>query len=249
MIYNLSSLIQLFAAIYLTMCFENTFLSRFWAPVTTKKINKAFEQLHLPKDVKPVVRDRIRFLPESFEKRMRKRGTFMLMLSVFLLIVIGFEKGIATRTGYTGLSFSYIVFAILVFIFFLRDRRIMRHWRGVYICTIILLGLFSIWTLIVPFCSCYGPFWMQYRFGLKFFAKVSIVIAVVLPVVWLLFVNWLYSNYYLKYVISELSKESDENKKNKDKVSGIEFYPDFIPLLRISLQEYRKEKGKPQKSN
>lgn len=242
MISNLSSLIQLFAAIYLTMCFENTFLSRFWAPVTPQRINKAFEQLRLPKDVKPIVKNRTRFLPESFEKRMRKRGTFMLIVSVFLLIVIGFEKGIATRTGYSGLSFGYIVFAILVFIFFLADRRIMGNWRGVYICISILLGLFSIWTIIVPFFSCYGSFWMQYRFWLKLLAKVSIILAVVLPVVWLLFVNWLYSKYYLKYVISELSKESNENKKSRDKVSGIEFYPDFFPLLRISLQERRKEK-------
>ena len=81
----------------------------------------------------------------------------------------------------------------------------------------------------------------------KVIAKAFIITAVVLPVIWLLFVNWLYSNYYLKYVISELLKESDENKKSKDKVSGIEFYPDFIPLLHISFQEYRKEKGKSPK--
>lgn len=88
---------------------------------------------------------------------------------------------------------------------------------------------------------------MQYNFWLKLLAKVSIILAVVLPVIWLLFVNWLYSNYYLKYVIYALSKESNENKNSRDKVSGIEFYPDFLPLLQISLQERRKEKKKKSK--
>ena len=128
MISNLSSLIQLFAAIYLTMCFENTFLSRFWTQDPRTKITETIKLLNLPKDVGPIVQERTESLPESFEKRMRKRGTFMFLVSVFLLIVIGFEKGIASHTGYLGLSFSYILFAIATVIIFICDRRIMKEW-------------------------------------------------------------------------------------------------------------------------
>ena len=227
MISNLSSLIQLFAAIYMTMCFENTFLSRFWTQDPRKKIAETLEQLHLPGDV----------------RRMRKRGTFMFLVSVFLLIVIGFEKGIATHTGYLGLSCSYILFALATVILFICDRRIMKEWGVGYRNIFIFFAVYTLLIIGIPFLPWYGPFWMQFCFWLKLSAKLSIIFAVVFPVVWSLYVNWLYSNYYLKYVISEL-EGVDDDEVIKERISRIDFYPDSPELLQISRKERRKEKKK-----
>ena len=246
MISNLSSLIQLFAAIYMTMCFENTFLSRFWTQDPRKKIAETLEQLHLPGDVRPIVQKRTESLPESFEKRMRKRGTFMFFVSVFLLIVIGFEKGIATHTGYLGLSCSYILFALATVILFICDRRIMKEWGVGYRNIFIFFAVYTLLIIGIPFLPWYGPFWMQFCFWLKLSAKLSIIFAVVFPVVWSLYVNWLYSNYYLKYVISEL-EGVDDDEVIKERISRIDFYPDSPELLQISRKERRKEKKKEEK--
>ena len=247
MISNLSSLIQLFAAIYLTMCFEDTFLSRFWTQNPFNKINETLEQSHLLDDVGLILKDRAKSLQESFEKRMRKRGTFMFLVTVFLLFVIGFEKGIATHTGYLGLSCSYILFAIATVAIFICDRRLMKEWGVGYRNTLIFLGFYTLMIIVVPLFPCYGPFRMQFCFLLKLIAKLSIIFAIVFPVVWSLYVNWLYSNYYLKYVISELEGVDDDDEI-KDRISKIDFYPDSPRLLRISRKERQKEKAKSKKS-
>ena len=114
MISNLAPLIQLFAAMYLTMCLDNDFLIHFWAPNYSTKINEAFNPLDMPEGVKQMAIFSTIPLAKSFERRMTKRGVLMLIVSVFLLIIIGFEKGIVTHTGYLGLSCFYILFAILM---------------------------------------------------------------------------------------------------------------------------------------
>lgn len=210
MISNLSSLIQLFAGIFLTMCLDNKVLRRFWTKDNPDRITVAFENLKMPEEVKPFAKTPTESLSKSFENRTTKRGTLMFILSVFLLIVIGFEKGIATHTGYLGLSCSYILFAIATVIYFMCDRSIMKEWLVGYRNIFYLLVGYFFLIIVVPFFPWYRPWGMQFSLWLKIIAKVCIVIAIILPVVWSLFVNWLYSKYYLNYVVSEVTTEIDD---------------------------------------
>lgn len=213
MISNLSSLIQLFATIYLTMSLDNEFLVHFWAPNYFTKIDEAFESFDLPQEAKQVAISSTTPIAKSFEKRMMKRGIFMFVISVFLLIIIGFEKGLVAHTGYLGLSCSYILFAIITICFFFYDRVFLEGPLYGYSRVSFFLAFYVFLILLVPYSAWYGSFWMQFSFEFKVVAKVLIVIAIVLPVIWQLFVNWLYSYYFSTYVIPKLSKEVDEYKK------------------------------------
>lgn len=210
MISHLSSFIQLLAAVYLTMCFDDTFFKGFWA---REYVNPKLSELFGTSSVSELVQDRfyasIEKIKESEKRRMKMRGTYFFMLTVFLLIVIGFEKGIAAYTGVINLSYSYIGLAILLYAFYAADKFIINHWFWVYVFVFFLITGFCLAIFLIPAQSVTEDF----AFKMKVTAKVFIVLALIVPVIWQLFTNWIYANTYHIYAISELTKESEKYNK------------------------------------
>ena len=207
MISNLSSFIQLFAAVYLTMCFDDKFFSRFWS---RKYDNLKFSELFGTSSVSKLVQERfdanIDRIKVSEKRRMRMRGTYFFMLTVFLLIVMGFEKGIAAYTGVLNLSYSYIGLALLLYSVYFLDKHIMNHWLWVYVYVFLLITGFCLAVFLIHA----QPVTDGFAFKMKVAAKVLIISVLIVPAIWQLFTNWVYANTYHIYAISELTKESEK---------------------------------------
>ena len=190
------------------MSFDHQFLSFFWADFP-KKIVKELSSLNMPKEAERVVFTSSDFLFQSFDNRTRKRGTFMFIITVFLLIVVSFAKEIITYSGSFSLSCGLVLFALMIILLYLFDRQIMKKWLMEYVCIIFILTFFCVWIVVAPrLLSCETR--MLSIPVLNSAAVVLVILAIIIPVVWQLFVNWLYSNFYLNYVISTVSDEVRE---------------------------------------
>lgn len=210
MLSNLSSFIQLFAAVYLTMCFDEKFFTRFWS---RNYENPKFSELLDTSSVSGLVKKRfdanVEGIKYSEKRRMRMRGTYFFMLTVFLLIVIGFEKGIAAYTGVLTLSYCYAGLATALYIVYFLDKFIMKHWFWVYVFVFLLITGFCLSVFLIHA----QPVSESFAFTMKVIAKVMIVLVLVVPAIWQLFTNWVYANAYHIYAISELSKELEKYNK------------------------------------
>ena len=199
-----NSLVQLFAAVYLTMSFDSQFLRQFWAQDYKKKINDEFNSIEMPEPAKEVSKNYAISTAQYEERRMRKRGTFMFVLMVFLLIVIGFEQGIVSYTGYRGLLFCYLFFSIVMGLLNCFDEDIMKRWLWEYIILFALILLFCTAIITLPFFNCYESVKNEFSFGFKVAVKVLLILTIIAPATVQLFRNWLYGKYYLPQVKSDI---------------------------------------------
>lgn len=265
MISSLSPFIQLFAAIYLTMCLDNLFIRRFWSQKYNVKINNALDSINMPVEArKPTIR-RAKKINEVEELRMRKRGTFMFIMAVFLLILIGFEEDLANVAGCITLSYSYCFLTYMVIVFYLLDESIMSHWLKEYFLTLILIVVFFVLLFALSHLGIY--MYDSKDEGVMRIARIMVVLVLSIPVVWQLFRSWLYAKYYLSYVLSEVKvKAGNTNNSEKatpveitggeafaakndapvnpdidtymEKLSKIDFFPSFWPLLDKSWKSF-----------
>lgn len=207
MLSNLSSLLQLFAAMYLTMCFEDSFFKSFWSREYSDGIKTSINSSSIPEVAKKIVAFYIMIVKDAEKRRMKMRGTYFFLLSVFLLIMIGFEKGIVAFTNPFSLSFSYAFFALMIIILYVFDKHVMKRWLWVYLYVFVMLVAFMLLVVKLPNASWFNSVGLEWSFRMKVIAKVLTIIAFVAPVVWQLFSNWLYANLYYRSVYSEVEKE------------------------------------------
>lgn len=208
MLTNISSLIQLFAAIYLTMCLDNLFFNRFWARDYSEIIEKEFKKIkHVPDEaLKPSI-NRVKDAAEDEEKRMRRLGTFMFIMTSFLLIFIGFENGIIAYTGSQGLAYSYVFLSVMMLLFYGFDRYLMDRWLKVYGVIIVLLLVFCGLVFLLPSLRFYDSFRDEFSHFWRVAAKTSVVVAIIIPVMWQLFRNWVYARFYLSHILAQVEAE------------------------------------------
>lgn len=210
MISELSSYIELFAAVYLTISLDDMLLKRFWTPDYKKEMESAFSNINMPELAKKQVFEKAQEISTIEEKRSRKRGVIMFCLSVLLLTIVGFESSISTIYGSCTevlLTISLIVLSVLLF---LLDGCFLKTGWNV-ISQVILLPLLSL-------LSCYilgkitvlnesinnnSTFW-------EFMVKSLIYLSLLIPVLWQLFRNWIYTKFYLLYIVEQTSIKADE---------------------------------------
>ena len=229
MISHLSSFIQLLAAVYLTMCFDDTFFEGFWSrKYDNPKLSELFGTSSVSKLVQARFYASIERTKKSEKKRMKMRGTYFFILTVFLLIVMGFEKGIAAYTGVINLSYSYIGFALLLYVLYAADKFIINHWFWLYVYVFLLITGFCLAVFLIHA----QPVTEDFAFKMKVTAKVMIVLALIVPVIWQLFTNWVYANVYHVYAISVLSKEYEKYNKAVNYNSDVDSIDDIDPCYR-----------------
>ena len=209
MIDNLSSYIELFAAVYLTISLDDLLLKRFWTPDYKQKMDDAFKSIGMPELAKSQTLERASQISSIEETRSRKRGVILFSFSVLLLILIGLEDGFGfsnTNTEAIGIVFT----AFLYYIVFIFDGIFLKTgWRVLFyvFCT----------PLVVVCSGCLlmsnspTKAFLQSSVGkLAFLSKVVIVLALLTPVLWQLFRNWIYTRYYLLYIVEQTTIKTEE---------------------------------------
>jgi hypothetical protein len=231
MISEFSSLIELFAAIYLTITVDDLLFRRFWTPDYANKLEKEMEQIKMPALAKRSTIAKASVLSSLEENRSRKRGAIMFGLSVILLAIIGFEEYFKPLgdIGQSGLL-ALLIFVVLV-IYFL-DESLLKSWWSVLLSVVFVPLLIGTAAIVLPYLTGYEAVANKSRNGYILVARLFLVGSLVLPVVWQLLRNWIYSRYYLSYIIEQTKdKAKDYNDalrydhtKQKVKDVAIEYH-------------------------
>ena len=211
MISNFSSLIELFAAIYLTISLDDLLLRRFWTPDYEDKVKKEFANIKMPEIAKRPTYNSTGEYSTIEDGRSRKRGGLMFGYSMILLIIVGFEDYFKPLgdLGQAGLLILFIGAVLVVYLF---DGFFLKSWWGVLRATIWIPVSIGLIVVVLSQLECYKPL-AQEKYGcLVLIAQILLVIALILPVIWQLIRNWLYTRYYLNYVTDQArEKAADYN--------------------------------------
>lgn len=207
MIGSLSSFIELFAAIYLTITLDDLLLKRFWTPDYTLEMENAISGIKLPNIAKNDVLKMSRSILQDEDKRSRRRGGLMFYSAVLMLILIGFESG---SKGYSTVEgVTLILYSLFISISYIFDEIFLRSTLKVIISIIVSTILAVFFGLSVSCCdklACLSTIVPK----LSNLVKFIIIAFLILPVLWQLLRNLIYTRFYLRYIVYVIDKKAKE---------------------------------------
>lgn len=212
MVSDLSSLVELFAAVYITMAVNNDFCSNFWTPQYYKDMDALLKQygflLSTPMSEKLSMAIKSNY--ESVQQAAHRRGTLMFLLCVCTLVFMGFED---ESKGCGVVFYAPLLYAYLLTVAFLAfSQFLLSSWRGVFATALL---------YFVIFFACTHCARMADNVFIQVvckYCKSIVVLVVVIPVFYQLYVNWIYSSVYKGYL---KNKVGIEHKRYSDSIEGI----------------------------
>jgi len=202
---NFSSLLEVFTAIYVSM-FIDEILVNIWTPDYKDKIGHLIEKMKLPainffvKKVKDGIDDNAK----RIRGHMKRKAAFFFVLCISLLLLAGLESGSKTLPPN-----EYFIVAILSAIgglFFIFGRWMFSSLRMVAVSVLIYTGVF-----VILYFSDFAGQWADASF-FKFvnvrIATASFLTAVAVPIIWQLFLIWIYARPYKGFMREKVSKEA-----------------------------------------
>lgn len=209
MIGDLSSFVELFAAVYLTISLDDLVLKRFWTPDYKAKMELSLKSIDMPDIAKDNTLKKADSLSSIEETRSRKRGIILFCFSVLLLILIGFEKEMPfLNKNYE--AFGIIASALLYVLAFVFDRFCLKTGWRVLICSISVPLLVVSACLLFSFSNSAAEYMKSESVFWRLFSKIIILFTLIIPVLWQLFRNWIYTRYYLLYIVEETTIKANE---------------------------------------
>lgn len=216
MISDLGTYIQYISAIYFTITLDNLLCKRFWSPNyysliigTIKRYGFQFSS-NIQKKIELKISDKAYIL----ETKSRKRGAYMLFLCLMLLIYIGFESTISessadmVKVDHYFPIFSTLFYSTLVLLFM---NRTLNRWRFVLLNMLIAILILTITSFLsTNFIT------IAFLINLINSTKVFLTIILLLPILYQLYINWLYSIAYQSYLNANFSFEYDLYKRAKE---------------------------------
>lgn len=202
---NFSSLLEVFTAIYVSM-FLDDILKNIWTPDYKKKISQLIEGMKIPAIsffVKKV-EDNIDVNAKDISSHMKRKATFLIVCCLSLLLLAGMEakSDVLPQYGYMIVTLLSVIALILVFL----GRWTFAKFSRVVLC----IGFY-----VIVFILLYYTGVPEYFSGLAWLKSVDYTVAIVavltvvtLPVLWQLFLIWVYSSLYKGYMQEKISKEA-----------------------------------------
>lgn len=210
---EIDTFVQLFAAFYVTLSVENQIFRQFWTPAYYKTIVDLIPKygFRYSTRLQRQFTKRIQELSRDLETESRKKGTCMLLVCIVLLGCSIFLPDDTTIPVFHSLSLTaYVMLALTGIVF---SHHWFKRWRYVAIH-----GLFSllaaiaigyIYRRVYPIDDPLEP----YKGLLVNITRACIILVLIFPIIWQLFINWLYSEVYQRNLIRLLNSEADLYRK------------------------------------
>lgn len=219
MISDLNTFVQYFAALYFTICIDTIVTRRFWSPnyyqqVTTTIGLYRFKQ---STNIKNKIDEKVKQKADSLRNQATRRGVFMLLVCVAVMLFAGFEESFSNPIGYA--IYTYVILLYCLFIVF--SRILLKRWLWTLILFIIPIILFVVSNSVLRanfsdslLTDAQLPIWIL----VGKYAKILTCVLLIMPILHQLFINWLYSNAYLRHIHCELKKEYDRYDKTNQAI-------------------------------
>lgn len=201
---NFSSLLEVYTAIYVSM-FIDDILSNIWTPSYKQKISQLIQNMNIPaiSFFQIQVEDNIDDNAVKIRDQMKRKAIFMFSVCMSFLLIAGLEENslILPKYGYRIVA-SLSIVSLLFTIF---GRWLFRNKSRVVLCVFAYVALL----IVLYFTDITRNFSILYC-GLSEY-KVTLCLlffALTLPIVWQLFLIWIYSSLYKGYMYEKLAKET-----------------------------------------
>lgn len=224
MINELNTIVQFLSTIYVTITIDNLMFKRFWTSdlynFVEKTLNNFDFALSTPK--RNDLLTTIKRAANEIEYQSRIRGAYFLLLGVSLMVLFLFETNLDKET----INVLYFSVSVSIFISFLIYIYGIFKWsklKSIFISYGIVLTIFFLnIILIIQLECCDGiRIWLDiHKEKWIVGSKLAIISFLVFPILLRLFVNWLNSIVYVKYLNSKLSDEFNAYCKTKDSIKN-----------------------------
>ena len=216
MIGDLNTFIQYMAALYFTICIDGAFFRRFWSPdyykLVTDIVSKyKFQQSQTLKDK---LNNAIKDHADKIEDHSVKRGVFMLLFCLFFLVYNAFEVNYSADIDRIKEWFPIWISSFYVAIIMLMSGFSLKRWRWIVIHTSIFVVLYIVLHIVTIVNEN-----NVYYFGWIAWLKVYLIVFLLSPILYQLYINWLYSQAYVQHLISTLNAEYEKYLKTSKAIN------------------------------
>lgn len=214
MVADYSSFLEFVGAVYFTMCLDEILTRKIWSPLDIKQQKRALDFLDMAddKDFKKAVIDANKQKGEVLQKELSKKAVIGLFVIAFLLVFCGHEQAINNECDTAPLKLLQLELAYSCVIFivslFLLQYKLFEKVKYV---TLYILGLFCSfglirWKSLVFNDSALEQFVVDH-IGL------FVCTVVTIPILWQIFITWIYKSVFYGYVKTQIRLAQDEYKR------------------------------------
>jgi hypothetical protein len=226
---DLNTIIQFFAAIYVTISLDNVLLRRFWSPdlygIAKKALSKFDFALSTP--LRESLIEDIKKSASRVDCQSRQRGCFVLINCIYLLIYIAFETHLTVNYDEVIYKAYYIQLCSMVATIigsigiYIYGVFRWNQWRGVVKSSFLVVGLYILIHIIsnVIWQKAWTSTIHIYNNRLILLIKIFVLLCVSLPIIIRLTLNWIYSEVFINSLTESLTIENDKYVKTR---KGIE---------------------------
>ena len=212
---DLGIFIQFLAAIYVTISWDNLMFHRFWSPDYYTLVNRQLSVIskEFSSNKLGQLRNQIKEKEGFLESKSRKRGVFMLLLSLTMMVYIGFENPLPVNYSSIDLqihNLPIVVLFILSGVILITSHWTLHTWKNTIVCFLVILILF-----IVSLYYCSDIPLIKDAWNPCYYAKPMMVVVFILPILYQLYVNWLYSKAYVVYLHIAITEEKESYLSSK----------------------------------
>lgn len=224
MVADYSSFLEFIGAVYFTMCLDEILTRKVWSPLDLKQQERALDYLGMGKDqdFKDAVLDANKQKGEILQKELSKKSVIGLFVIAFLLVFCGYEQEIFDSENTAPLKLLYLELAYTCVIFivslFLLQYKLFEKVKYV---TFYIIGLFCTFLIIRWKALVYNESGVE-QFVVENIG-LFICIIVSIPIIWQIFITWIYKSVFYGYVKSQIRNAQTEYARVMDLLNKQQF--------------------------
>lgn len=215
MIYYYSTLIQFVAAIYVTLSFDNWLFKSLWSMSYANLIIKRVEALFKVSSstIEKHLSDNVSQNAALIEKRSRLRGFFCLLYCSATLWYVGYEQsGLPFNSSQNEIDIFHISFAAFTFLSVIGFIAVClwatRLLHAFVVCVVLMVGFVLLNCSDLSVCLDV-PVVSHFVRNLNLYCSVLVVF----PLIYQIFLTWLYSDNYYYILGANIRKEYEDYQK------------------------------------
>lgn len=244
MLSNFSSLLELMAGVYFTMCLDNILTQKIWSVDYFAAFKKSLEELSFGgnKAIASEVVDQNRDLISIMQAKLTKKSVYMLTYISILLFACGIEANQNPTTEVCGIYMFIELQSLFSLIMLCCSKYIFQKWSRTFKAIL--------WPLVVIFVL------LNSNFCVNLFSYIAIPVVgiiylvlflVVYPILWQVFKVWAYKSQFYKYMNNTMIQVSNEYNNVLDILQNggdIKDLPEeYGKILQENTIKHKKDKA------
>lgn len=207
MLTNYSSLLELMAGVYFTMCLDNILTQKIWSVDYFAAFKKSLEELSFGgnKSIASEVVDQNRDQISIMQAKLTKKSVYMLTYIAIMLFACGVESNQEPKTATCGIYMFIELQSLTTLISLCFSEYVFQKWSRTFKAILLPLVIIIILSNIPSVINIYS------YIAIPLVGIIHIVLfLVVYPILWQVFKVWVYRSQFYKYVNNTMIQVSNE---------------------------------------